>query len=313
MDAMETLVRETLAEHAADAPSDERLLATVTDAPPRRPWLAGGLAAALVLGIAAGAVALRNTRYHAETAAPTVPAGYRSVSYHGISLNVPSRLRLNYQPCLPPRNEVDIFVGEVISCPPVEHPESPGTVVELVPYRFRRDYRSVPTTSQQVSGDDVRRGFGSAQWRTGKRPTGVIFAPSAGVVVAVTAPTRTAIDAILDSVRLTPVDALGCPSREPKEPESERAGLHPLSAIVCVYSLLGPGTTDSLAASGVLSERDAVATAAAVRSWITATGPVRRSAQQYRITFTYADGSTQTVAVPSSAITAQTHARLVPP
>jgi hypothetical protein len=312
MDAMETLVHETLAEHAADAPSDDRLLAAVTGAPRRRPWLAGGLAAALVVGIALGAVVLRAARHRADTAAPPLPAGARSVSYHGITLDVPSRLRLNYQPCLSPRNEVDIFIGEAISCPPVSHPESPRTVVELSPYRFRGNYRSVPTAVDHVPGGVVSRGIGSAQWRGVTRPTGVILAPSAGVVVAVTAPKRATIDRILNSLRLTPTDAFGCPSRAPTEPESARAGLHPISANVCVYSTLGPGTTNSLVASGQLAGRDAVVTANAVRDWIDQTRLALPSAQLYRITFRYADGSTQTVAVPNTAVTAQTHALLVP-
>jgi len=74
MDALETLVRDTLVDHAADAPSDDRLLAAVTAAPRGRPWLAGGLAAAMVVAIAVGALVLGNARHH-DVASTTQAVG----------------------------------------------------------------------------------------------------------------------------------------------------------------------------------------------------------------------------------------------
>lgn len=308
MDSLETLVREAFVEHAADAPSDEGLLAAVTERRRRPPrWVAAAVAAVLVLGIAVGVVVLRgngSATQPARPAIPPVPSGMRAISYHGITIDVPAKLRLNYQPCLPPRNEVEIYDGEEISCPYIA-PPAPGTVVELFPVRGgEAPPRGAHLAPTRVEGGTVLRGAKIWSWSGHRQWTVFVVARSAGVTITVTAPSREKVAHILDTVRITPVDDLGCPSRQPKEPESQRAPLHPVSAVVCVYTLLDAGPKNALVASAELDRLAATAAAADVRSWILATHSVRPSWQTYRVTFSYADGSTRTVAVPPDAIRA---------
>lgn len=309
MDSLETLVREAFVEHAADAPSDEGLLAAVTERRRRPPgWLAAAVAAVLVLGIAVGVVVLRgrgSATQPARPPIPPVPSGMRAISYHGITVDVPVALRLNYQPCQPPRNEVEIFDGEEISCPDVTEPPPPGTVVELFPVRVEgalpRGAHLAPT---HVEGGNVLRGAKIWSWSGHRQWTGFVVARSAGVTITVTAPSRAKIARILNTVRVTPVDDLGCPSRQPKEPISRRAPLDPVSAVVCDYSLLGSVPKNALIASAKLDRLGATTAASDVRHWILETRLVRPTWQTYRVTFSYANGSTRTVAVPVDAIRA---------
>jgi hypothetical protein len=299
MDALETLVRDTLADHAADAPSDDRLLAAVTEAPRRRPWLAGGLAAALVLGIAVGAVVLRNPGHHAAVAAPSVAAGYRSVSYHGITVEVPNWLGTSYSWCVPPRNEVVAEDGIARMCPALPRRKPPGVVVSLGTTTFGSEgYADLATTPVLVDGHPAKRGYGrleSGYDRLGN--SGTIVMTDSGVVVGVSAPTRSEIDSILNSVRVTPIDALGCVDQQPPMDDAryQRVPADPKVATACAYSTLSAGTKEWLIGSArVTGDRPSMIVTAA-HDWIGQTGPRSADQPMYLITLAYKDGSTRTI------------------
>jgi hypothetical protein len=243
MDALETLVHETLAEHAADAPSDDGLLATVTQAPRRRPWLAGGLAAALVLGIAAGALALRSSRHH-DIASPTqqaagvaAPAGYRWLGFRNIAIAVPIELPVRNNECVPPARYILVHTwrSPMGSCIAGGLPEEQQTLT------VRLDsYRTVvgpgrPRVTREISlhGFVGRIGYGKTRPFPGV--AGRLKLPDQRVSISVTAPTRSTVDAILRSIH--PIaDLLGCSARVSVSAGPRMLPGRPTSATACVYS-----------------------------------------------------------------------------
>lgn len=280
MDSLELLVRDTLAERAADAPAFRGMR------PRRRPPTAALASAAAVVVVVAVSVTLVLVR--SATPPATSTALWRAISYHGITIKVPSSLAVRYGTCGPAPNWVIVSDELARSCPRMRL-DIPGTAVTLSP-----DYSQDATPSQvmQIDGLPARRGYRSA----GHDTVGTIVIPQLQVVVTAVAPSRTRVDAILNTLHVTPVDALGCPDRVP----APQPGATPPAAtpvVVCRYE------SRSLAPFWLIgSHRLTPAAGAAAAQLLTAldqgpTGDIRdtQPSATFVLRFVYLDGSTRSI------------------
>lgn len=317
MDPMETLVRETFSDRAEDAPGAGGLLDAVRAADTsagRHRWWYAGLAAAVVAAIAVGMVTVgqgSNERPTAPHGGPVItpPPGYKLASYRGITVAVPKRLPIVGFTCVPPSNEVIALDDIAPSCPgfpPSRHRPPVGTVIALAPSSYDSEYRKLATTPVSIDGQHALRGYGSL--RTGLDPpgrSGAVVLPSLHLIVGVSAPTRREIDAVLDSIRITPVDANGCRARvsslQPagNSPAQRLVPGRPVSAVACQYeSVAAKDGGRALIGSYAIDARWTQRLAALINKFPLrtvgssgiATGP-----PAYLLTFRYADGATRQI------------------
>lgn len=234
MDVLEALVRDTLAEHADDAPPADGLLEAVIARPRRRAgWLVLGAAAAVVLLVVGLSAALsRGHRSHSLAARrPHRPESShvvnsplrlpdKTVAYHGVVVTVPGNLPVLTIACaLPASYVLADDPNESVSCPTAGVPAG----------------RRVVTVTLETG-----RGLGGIVKRTAPA-SGTAFVQDAGVIVTVTAPAMPVVKRILGSVRLA-ADPNGCPARTAtvsNPPSRHLVAGHPDSLVRCVYATGG--------------------------------------------------------------------------
>ena len=267
MDRIEMLLAATLDERADRAPLGPVLL----DEPsrPRRPIMLAALAACAVVALlTVGITALARSDHGTAPAAPrhdnrelrnptSLPTGLRSASYGAVSLRVPATLRTRTSLCgQPVENEVVAPDGATRLCPVATGRLSaqPGVVVWFSVSSEQNPYDRISTSPAYLAHQDVRRGYATNLPDLGTGVAGVVKLPSAGVTVGVTAPTRAAVDQLLDTIRTAQLDALGCAAQfastvklEPGPPDTVVPATAD-AAIRCVYATTGP-KTDTLIGS----------------------------------------------------------------
>jgi hypothetical protein len=293
MDALETLIREALAEHAHEAPPPDRLVVPPRSADRgRRRWPHVLLAAAAVAAVAIGVVVVRGGSSGNPPAAPTpiptfapIPPGMNEVSYHGITVQIPDNLRPRYDDCAAPRNVIDTVDWTLAPNCPVTidiQDRRPGTLVRLAPYQNGRP-------------DSMR-----IQHQPGVVETRNL--PGPGVSVYVAAPTRAQVRAIFDTVRVTPVDRNGCAATRPAlsdPPASDLLPGTPTAASECTYTLVpGSRAVAYLVRSlPVAADRLSRLVAAIDNLPAGSSGHAAELPGSVRYQFTYADGSVRTIDV----------------
>lgn len=255
MDRLEELVRDTLTEHAAAAPT------ALTDRAhrpgSRRPrWAlwAPIAAAAAVIAIVAGLALAQSHLKDAQPAgpgpqqsippAPPVPAGYKLVSYHGIQFAVPASMGVMHATCgeLLPNTVLTQNPGMVSGCTPGGNPKpkAGATYVEVEPpgWYDERAAQQLAATATTAAGGSARIGYGARPDYPGV--TGVLILSAPANQLTVTAPTRAEVTTILSSVRRTPTDAVGCPQHAPtvsgNEPADSPAPMDAIAISLCGYA-----------------------------------------------------------------------------
>lgn len=306
MDRLETLIRDTLAEHAADAPGASALtIASSTSSAPRarRRWLAAGLAAAVVAGVAVGVVALRSDSSHRPTAAPPLPAGFKLVSYHGIEIGVPATMPVENGGCGPAQHDqVFAFDGEVWSCPaiiPRQRVPQGLTLVSLEPIGGADASVSALATQQTtVDGSQAKTGFGALPDQPGV--TGVVVLPEPGVIVTVTSPSQETSGTILATIRLAAIDRYGCAAQSGALTPTGNASAdsllpgEPISVVGCIYT--GDDNLVWLAGSVRLTGRQLSGVVGALQEFNPKVGDRYRSGGlRALLRFQYRDGHTRTI------------------
>lgn len=315
MDRLEILLRDTLDEHAADAPAE------LTPSRPRgasrsRARWAAVAAAAAVIAVAGGLLALQSSRQPDHPAAPAgpptwLPAGFKVVSYHGIEIGVPSALRLEANPCGQPQYDtVSVDAGMVHGCVPITKQDEvspPGlTVVALSGTGDGSGQTNTirhTGTTVHVDGKSGRRSYTTLATIPGV--TGVLTLPDPGVQISVTSPSRTRTDAILDTAHISPVDYLGC-AAQPNSlipahnlPADELVPGSPASIVTCHYAMVAGWRETWLVGSGPLVEPNRLpALVAALNDLPRTTAAAGRSAGVREwIVFNYPDGTKRKVSV----------------
>lgn len=267
MDRIETLLAATLDERADRAPVGPVLL----DEPsrPRRPIMLAVLAACAVVALlTVGIAALARSDHGAAPVAPhhdtrllptpaNLPVGVRLASYGAVSLRVPATLPTRTSLCgQPVKNQVVAPDGASRLCPVVTHRLSahPGIVIWLSGSSGQNPYSRISTSPAHLADQEVRRGYATNLPDLGTGVSGVVRLPSAGVVVGVTAPTRAAVDQLLDTIHTAQLNPLGCAAQlastvklEPGPPDTVVPATAD-AAIRCMYATTGP-TTDTLIGS----------------------------------------------------------------
>ncbi len=262
MDRLETLIADTLREHAADAPEYSPAPGR-TPRGPARSWLLAGAAAAVVAAVVITITALAPGGGHSSTAEPTPrttaapssapvahpPAGQRFVSFGQVELTVPASY--GYKPLYcdsqPTGNAVVPNDGLAIPCPPgppigPSHPPttkpSAFTVVDI-----SRDDPADTGPPERIALTPV-----TIDGVTGRRGAGVVdgqytsVLDIAGVRIVITSPGAASATAILDSARIAAVDPYGCPARvaslvpSGNAPADRLVPADPSSAVVCEYA-----------------------------------------------------------------------------
>lgn len=231
MDRLETLIRDTLAEHADAAPTalTDRARRPGSHRPRWALW-APIAAAAAVIAIVAGLTLAQSHLNDAQPAAPgpqqsippapPIPAGYKLVSYHGIQFAVPASMRVMHATCgdLLPNTVLTQSPGIGSGCMPGGNPkpEAGATYVEVEPPGWfdERAAQQLAATATTAAGVPARIGYGTRPDYPGI--TGVLILSDPANQLTVTAPTRAEVTTILNSVRRAPIDAVGCPRHEPK-------------------------------------------------------------------------------------------------
>lgn len=246
MDALETLVRDVLHEHAGEAPT------VVPELSRRhRRWLPALAAALLVAGLAVAAV---TSRGGGSTSVPPstfhAPPGYRPLSYHGITLAVPKNLPKIISSCGTWQDAVVVSDGVGHGCvsgPP--NPPQRHTQVMLDSFDPHVSIPGVTWRAGVIDGISIRRGTAVSDWFTGRpSPIGLLEVRALDFSLEMYAPQRSTIDKVLDSVQITPVDAVGCPDRLSGQFDPPVA-TKPSSVSVCEYGLGSQGSTKWLVAS----------------------------------------------------------------
>lgn len=276
MDALETLVRDALTSHAADAPGPDAL--TVPDAVPRR-WPYAVLAAAAVLAVAVGVVATRGGGDHhpAATPPPTfapVPQGMNEVSYHGITFDVPDNVPIGPGAICSQIGVHSYDPHAIIPNCPAREP-SDGLIVWLTPYQNR---------SQELGNPLSRFAQGHRDLRT------------PGVSVDVEAPTKREVDAVLDSIRVTPLDRNGCagvPAALHNASANEILPGKPIAVSECTYTTDMHGRPFLLYSVAEDSRADRIV--AAIRGLSPGRGTGIDQPEFTRFVCRYADGSTRVI------------------
>lgn len=235
MNVTEDLVRRSLLAHEAEAPDDSGLLVSVRAGVARRrrlQWVRAVGAAAAVVAVVAGAVVADASSRGSRRAVPPaaspsvqIPAGTQPVSFHGVTVFVPANWRIGAQRCGTPVENTVILPGPILYCRLGGKPLV--TVVDLQ-----------PLTAGSLSA--ARRG------RPEDRRYGDVRTfPDVGVLVSARSLDRRLVRRILDSARLTPVDAFGCrdraqslkPTAKPSHPGAavNLVPGSPRSATICRY------------------------------------------------------------------------------
>lgn len=173
-------------------------------------YAGGNGGADMSVGAGAGAAAGRagHSAPALSASAPSAPAGRaigsggtRQVSYHDLTVDVPAALPLAHGVCGRPHDVVVAVTrrGREMDCPYVA-PRPIGRVVWLSPARDDIGYAALATRAATLHGVAVRIGFGRLAHSRGV--SGVVVIPSRSLVVGATLPTRSAVAAVLDSVRV---------------------------------------------------------------------------------------------------------------
>ena len=248
MNPLETMIRDTLVEEAAHAPSSEGLADAVHAADRRRRRARYGALGA-VAAVCAGAVAL-SLVHSASTPLPGADNGgrwTRAIGYRGIVLNVPQGIAVR-NACPPPVGSYVLAVDPDLAdlCPAIESPVGrPGRPVRVV--LAPGSYPVGPSASpplrlplHPISVDGRHGSIGYGHLRGDSGTSGVLILPNPGVEVSVTAPDADIVHRILDSVRVSAVGPLGCAQRitrdRPANPvASELVAGGPVAATVCDY------------------------------------------------------------------------------
>jgi hypothetical protein len=139
--------------------------------------------------------------------APVAPAGQRAVSWHGVQVFVPATWTLEDLHCHQAQSDTVVRPGARDDC---LMPYVTGlTVVE-----FRAGAETVPGAREvEVSGHRGSRGTVPLTEEDGVRAVLVLL--DLDVTVSVRSPDEAAAQAILDTIAVVDVDALGCASRLP--------------------------------------------------------------------------------------------------
>jgi hypothetical protein len=258
MDRLETLLSDTLAERASQAPTGpvplaERALRTGNTIA----IVAGSLVvvAVAVVAVILGAPSRTHPSNHHGT--PTIqqdlPDGMRLASYGQASVGVPAELATRTSLCGGPvANEVVALDGSASLCPVATSSlaSHPGTVIWLSDAQQATPYANIPTSPAEVDGHPVQRGYATNAHGLGAGVSGVVRLPEQSITIGVTAPTRRAVDVVLSSIRIAPLDPLGCAaslsaaSKTPAGPSGVLVPADSTTAVRCEYG------TDS--ASGLL-------------------------------------------------------------
>jgi hypothetical protein len=285
------------------------------DLTPRRRtrWGYAVLSAAVVAGVAAALALL--PRGHADSARPqplAPPPGTKAVSYHGITIDVPKQLPVQTYPCGPPSvSHVQIEdPGLVARCAaPIRGTPAPtaALVVTLAPAAGFK--QPIPSSSWQVStrtiaGNTARVGLGRLAGRPGVSGELVLDRP--GVALSVTAGSRSIVSEILRTTRVTPVDAVGCQSTRASFAPADNSQAPslvpgtPTSAILCSYDR-GLSQQKAVWLMGSARLPATVVRRVAGALSVLPPGPAHGTGLYIPdpdwIVFSYADGTTRTVAV----------------
>lgn len=319
MNQLETMIRDTLVEEAAHAPSSEGLADAVHAADRRRRrarYAALGAAAA----VCAGAVAL-SVVHSASTPLPGADNGGRwgrAIGYHGIVLNAPRGIPVR-NACPPPVGSYVLAVDPDLAslCPAIESPVGrPGRPLRVV--LGPGSYPAGPFTSpplrlalQPTSVDGYRGSTGYGHLRGDSGTTGVLILPNPGVEVSVTAPDAGIVHRILDSVRVSAVDPRGCAQRIGKgRPQNSSASEiipgSPVAAKVCDYVrehsgaqwLLGSRSVPRRLIPRLVQLIDGLPLDANYD--FPPASDTKLPADVSRLVFRYADGATRTISVQRS-------------
>ncbi len=282
MDVLEALVRDTLAEHADEAPSADGLFEAVA-APRRRTlWLAVASIAALLL---AGGLAIVMTHHTAARSGGTAagrstPTAYgqprlagswhKTVAYRGVVMTVPDNLTVHTNECMLPASYVLAEDPNVsVSCVAGDVPASRQNVTVVL-----TDKSAVVPTPAHLQG--VRQ---------------TIDVRGADVMVTVTAPSRDTVDRILAGVKVAP-DPNGCPARLTAPALRWVPAQSGTTLVRCVYASAG-----WLQASLPLRSADLVAGRIAALPMNGNEGVSNGGYEHDLLRFSYPDGTTRLVSV----------------
>ena len=246
---------------------------------------------ASVLGLAVCAVAACASATHSGSKLPSpvitnsvVRAGSKSVSYHGVSITVPSSYGVGPLVCTSPTSDwVLPFTNEAASCPamrssPDTHPGTPTfTVVSLATITFDSTLAKIATVPVTVNGIAARQGEGTPSEYEPR--TFVLALEQPGVLISITAPTAADAQSIFNTVHLAPVDQLGCrahiadfqPTGNASASEIIPSGA--TRAVVCEYAALDEQHGYWLVGSLRLTPAQLSAMPAEVNDLPTSTGP----------------------------------------
>lgn len=271
MHRVETLLRNTLTDRARNAPTGPVRLHKLASRR-RRIALAALAASGAVVLIAIGVGALGATRgptttspHHHDPHLPTpasLPKGSRLASYGAVSVHVPADLRTRTSLCgRDVEREVVASDGASRLCPVVARRLSPhpGTVVWFSSYGASTPYSGVSTSPERLGGQRVERGYATDSRNLGTGVSGVVKLPDEGVIVGVTAPTRAAVDQLLNSIHIAALNALGCAAHLQAAVRLAPGPLHmsvpskPYGAIRCEYA--NSGTTAGMLVGSYLLDR----------------------------------------------------------
>jgi hypothetical protein len=280
MDVLEALVRDTLTEHANDAPSADGLLEAVTASRGRTRWLAAASVAALLL--AAGLAILMTQRPAAQssgsaTGRPTPTINdmpkleriwHKTVAYRGVVLTVPDNLTVHTNECALPASYVLAEDPNVaVSCVSGGVPASQQKVTVVL-----TDQTAVVTTPAHLH-----------------RVQQTVRVRGTDVLVTVTAPSRDTVDRILAGVKVA-ADPNGCPARLTAPSRRWVSGQTGTTLVRCVYA-----TTGWLQASLRLGSADVVAGRIAALPMNVNEGVSTSGYEHDLLRFSYPDGTTQVI------------------
>jgi hypothetical protein len=281
MDVLEALMRDTLAEHADDAPQPDGLLEAVTAPRQRARWLLLGAAAAVVL-LAVG-LTVEFARGHSPQSqsdgaghhrqhsliGPLFHLPDKTVAYNGVVVTVPGDLPVLTGGCPLPASYVfavdpNVAVGCPLSAPVIK----PDVTVLLT------DQAAVIPSPRLHELQQTA------------------YVSGTHVLVTVSAPSSALVHHILASIRVAP-DPNGCPSRVTTVSNARARHLvsgHPDDLVRCVYARAG-----WLQASISLQQTAFIASRI---NALPATGAAAGGAIEHdQLRFGYADASVRTLDV----------------